>query len=83
MSKKISLSINLIVEDPEALVREIANFYECKIEDVDTDTMLEYIERNIKAENTCNDLFIIEGAETDGWMIQYCDCDKFLKEICN
>ena len=56
MSKKISISINLIVEDPEALVREIANFYECKIEDIDGDTMLEYISRNIKAENTCNDL---------------------------
>ena len=26
--KKISLSINLIVEDPESLIREIANFYE-------------------------------------------------------
>ena len=83
MSKKISISINLIVEDPEALVREIANFYECKIEDVDRDTMLEYIDRNIKAENTCKDLFIIEGAETDGWLIQNCDCDKFLKEIRN
>ena len=83
MSKKISISINLIVEDPEALVREIANFYECKIEDIDGDTMLEYIDRNIKAENTCNDLFIIEGAETDGWLVQNCGCDKFLKEIRN
>ena len=45
--------------------------------------MLEYIDRNIKAENTCNDLFIIEGAETDGWLIQNCDCDKLLKEIRN
>ena len=31
MSKKIRISINLIVEDPEALVREIANFYEAVI----------------------------------------------------
>lgn len=78
---KISILINLIIEDPKALAREIANYYECKVEDIDRDIMLEYISRNIKAENTCNDLFIIEGAETDGWLLQYCDCDKFLKEI--
>ena len=83
MSKTIGISINLIVKNPEALAMEIANYCECDVDDINKETMQVFISDHIKAKNMCNDLFIIEGAETDGWLVQSCDCEEFLSKIQN
>lgn len=81
MSKTIGISINLIVESPEAIAREIADYCECDVEDINEDTIQVFISDHIRAKNICNDLFVIEGAETDGRLVHSCDCDEFLSEI--
>lgn len=77
MEARIGISVNLFVKDKDALKREIADLYECDVENIDRDYILEYISEHIIAKNTCNDLFVIEGAETDGGLIQSMECVNF------
>ena len=78
---KIKIEINLMVDEEKALLEKIASEYGCEVADINEEIIKEFTNDNIKAKNTCNDLFMIEGAETDGWLVQFCDCEELLDSI--
>ena len=78
---KIKIEINLMVDDEKTLLKRIANEYGCEVADIDEEIISEFINDNIVAKNTCNDLFMIEGADTDGWLVQSCDCKELLESL--
>lgn len=78
---KIEITINLEVEDTQELALAIAREYDCDVSEISHDDVWEFINNHIKAKNTCNNAFMIEGTETDGWLLQRFDASKFLDAI--
>ena len=67
----IPITINITIEDEEKFKREIYEQYG----EVNEENIEEFIENHLSAHNTCDDLFVVEGAngDTDGWTVQSCD----------
>lgn len=75
----ISLIINIEVPDEEKFKREIYEQYG----EVNESNVEEFIEDHLTAHNTCNNLFVVEGAngDTDGWLVQECNLDELVNKI--
>lgn len=75
----VSLIINIEVPDEEKFKREIYEQYG----EVNESNVEEFIEDHFTAHNTCNNLFIVEGAngDTDGWIVQECNLDELMNKI--
>lgn len=75
----IPITINITIEDEEKFKREIYEQYG----EVNEENIEEFIENHLSAHNTCDDLFVVEGAngDTDGWTVQSCDCDELFERI--
>lgn len=75
----ISLIINIEFPDEEKFKREIYEQYG----EVNESNVEEFIENHLTAHNTCNNLFVVEGAngDTDGWIVQECNLNKLMNKI--
>lgn len=75
----VSLIINIKVPDEEKFKREIYEQYG----EVNESNVEEFIEDHLIAHNTCNNLFVVEGAngDTDGWIVQECNLDELMNKI--
>ena len=75
----IPITINITIENEEKFKREIYEQYG----EVNEENIEEFIENHLSAHNTCDDLFVVEGAngDTDGWTVQSCDCDELFERI--
>lgn len=75
----VSLIINIEVPDEEKFKREIYEQYG----EVNESNVEEFIEDHLTAHNTCNNLFVVEGAngDTDGWIVQECNLDELMNKI--
>ena len=76
---RIGIKVNLIVDDIERFKKVIASEYDCYKEEIPDDIIEDYINKHIVAHNKCGDVFLVEGGETDGWLVQELDL-KELKE---
>lgn len=78
---KVKVTLNLTIEDIGKFKRELLATYGDK--GLDEGDIEEYINDHLVAYNTCNDLFVVEGAngDTDGWTVQSCDCDELFERI--
>ena len=70
------VTINITIVDEEKFKEHIFEQYG----DVDEENIAEYIEEHIKANSTC-DSFVVEGADTDGCLVQSCDIDELMEKI--
>lgn len=75
----VSLIINIEVPDEEKFKREIYEQYG----EVNESNVEEFIEDHLTAHNTCDNLFVVEGAngDTDGWIVQECNLDELMNKI--
>jgi hypothetical protein len=59
-----------ICYDEDNLEKEVAKYTEKEKEDITTEDVIEYLNRNIKPARTMSESFQIEGGDTDGWFVQ-------------
>lgn len=76
MSKNINITIRLNIEDTESLLKEISKYLDCDISEISHEDVEEFIENHISVKNTANNLFLVEGKETDGFLIKECNCSS-------
>ena len=75
----VSVIINIEVPDEEKFKRKIYEQYG----EVDESNVEEFIEDHLTAHNTCDNLFLVEGAngDTDGWIVQECNIDDLMGKL--
>lgn len=75
----ISIIVNVTIPNEEKFKQKIYEQYG----EVNEENIEEFIENHLSAHNTCDDLFVVEGAngDTDGWTVQSCDCDELFERI--
>ena len=81
MEMTIKATIHLTVEDVEKFVKELCKEYDCEVEEIDEEILGEFFEDHIKAGNMCNNLFVVEGGDTDGSILQECDCRELMDKV--
>lgn len=77
----VSIIIKIVIPDEEKFKRKIYEQYG----EVNESNIEEFIEDHLTAHNTCDDLFVVEGAngDTDGWIVQGCNLDELMEKIEN
>lgn len=75
----ISVTIKISIPNTERLKERIKEEYE----EVTDETVLEFIEDNIEAHNTCGGLFLVEGssADTTGCLINEISLDELTEKM--
>ena len=75
----VSVIINIEVPDEEKFKRKIYEQYG----EVNESNVEEFIEDHLTAHNTCDNLFLVEGAngDTDGWIVQECNIDDLIGKL--
>ena len=75
----VSVIINIEVPDEEKFKRKIYEQYG----EVNESNVEEFIEDHLTAYNTCDNLFLVEGAngDTDGWIVQECNIDDLMGKL--
>ena len=65
----IIAEINIQVKDEDRFTKYIANQYNCEESEVDREMICEFLNDHIEMCSTLNDLFVVIGGDTDGWLI--------------
>lgn len=75
----VSVTIKISIPDTDKLRERIKEEYE----EVTDETVLEFIEDNIEAHNTCGGLFLVEGssADTTGCLINEISLDELTEKM--
>lgn len=75
----VSVTIKISIPDTDKLRERIKEEYE----EVTDETVLEFIEYNIEAHNTCGGLFLVEGssADTTGCLINEISLDELTEKM--
>lgn len=75
----VSIIIKVVIPDEEKFKRKIYEQYG----EVNEENIEEFIEDHLTAHNTCDNLFLVEGAngDTDGWIVQECNLDDLMGKI--
>ena len=69
----LKMTINIQVNDLDDLKSEIAEEYDCAIEDIESEAVLEYFESKIAPAKSKSSTFSVVGGDTDGWFVQHID----------
>ena len=75
----ISVTINITIPDEEKFKKEILKIYG----DTEEENIEAFIDDHLSAQNNCDGLFLVEGAngDTDGWIIQKCNLDNLMDKM--
>ena len=75
----ISIIVKIVIPDEEKFKREIYEQYG----EVNEANVEEFIENHLTAHNTCDNLFLVEGANgvTVGWIVQECNLEGLMNKI--
>jgi len=65
----IIAEINIQVKDEDRFTKYIANQYNCEESEVDREMIREFLNDHIEMCSTLNDLFVVIGGDTDGWLL--------------
>lgn len=75
----ISVTINITIPDEEKFKKEILKIYG----DTEEENIEAFIDDHLSAQNNCDGLFLVEGAngDTDGWIVQRCQLDELIEAM--
>lgn len=75
---QMELEIKIGIENVDDFLQDIAREYGCKVSEISSEEIIEYLNSNIKAKSTGE--FNLVGFETDGWGVNRANTEE-LEEI--